>query len=88
MGEVSCGCFLFTALALRGAGSGCLLTVLGRGGEGREFRRANHTPSDSERDHVRQRNSRSSDYERERQKDTPHPEFSETTFRTKNPKRT
>lgn len=46
VGEVSCGCFLFTAAALRGAGSGCLLTVLGKGGEGREFRRANHTPSD------------------------------------------
>lgn len=35
VGEVSCGCFLFTVLVLRGAGSGCLLTVLGRGGEGR-----------------------------------------------------
>lgn len=29
--EVSCG-FLFIVLALRGAGTGCLLTTLGRGG--------------------------------------------------------
>lgn len=31
VGEVSCSCFLFTVLNLRGAGSGCLLTGLGRG---------------------------------------------------------
>lgn len=37
VGEVSCG-FLFTALALRGAGTGCLLTTLGRRGEGRRER--------------------------------------------------
>lgn len=35
MGEVSGDCFLFKTLVLRGAGSGCLLTGLGRGGEGR-----------------------------------------------------
>lgn len=33
VGEVCCG-FLFTVPALRGVGSGCLLTVLGRGGGG------------------------------------------------------
>lgn len=33
MGEVSGDCFLFKTLVLRGAGSGCLLTGLGRGGE-------------------------------------------------------
>lgn len=46
VGEVSGDCFLFKTLVLRGAGSGCLLTGLGRGGEGRVFRRANHRPSD------------------------------------------
>lgn len=46
MGEVSGDCFLFKTLVLRGVGSGCLLTGLGRGGEGRVFRRANHRPSD------------------------------------------
>lgn len=35
VGEVSGDCFLFKTLVLRGAGSGCLLTGLGRGGEGR-----------------------------------------------------
>lgn len=35
VGEVS---FLFLALALRGAGTGCLLTMLGRGGGGRRER--------------------------------------------------
>lgn len=34
MGEVRCGCFLLTVLALRGAGSGSLLTGLGKGGRG------------------------------------------------------
>lgn len=47
MGEVVCDTFLFTMLALRGAGSGALLEVLGGGwgeeGEGRQLRWANHT---------------------------------------------
>lgn len=34
MGEVSGDCFLFTVLALRGAGSGCLRAGLRRGGKG------------------------------------------------------
>lgn len=63
VGEVSCGCFLFTVLALRGVGSGSLLTVLGRGGEGREFRKANHTVWQSERD--RDRDKKETDRERD-----------------------
>jgi len=63
-------------LALRGAGSGCLLTVLGKGGEGREFRRANHTPSDRMKERERERETerkrerdRNKERERERERD-------------------
>lgn len=88
VGEVSCGCFLFTVLALRGAGSGCLLTVLGKGGEGREFRRANHTPSDRVKETERDRKTARAETDRwcERQDETPLPEFSETSEERRTPK--
>ncbi len=61
-----------------------MLTVLGRGGEGREFRKANHTPSDrmKEQETERDRKTVRAETDRERwyetQKETPLPEFNET----------
>lgn len=71
VGEVSCGCFLFTVLALRGVGSGCLLTVLGKGGERGESSGRQTTHHLTEWKRPRQRE-KETDRERwcERQTDT------------------
>lgn len=85
VGEVSCGCFLITVPALRGVGSGCLLTVLGRGERGRGERVQEGKP------HAIRQNEGAKEWDRKtaraetdrerwcgRQKETPLPEFNET----------
>lgn len=82
VGEV--GCFLFTALALRGAGSGCLLTVLGKGGRGERVQEGKpYAFRQNERAGDRERQETDRERWRERQRETPLPEFKETSSETR-----
>lgn len=85
VGDVSCDCFLFRTLTLRGMGSGCLLTVLWRGGEGRKIQEGQtiHHQTEWRRRKRRQTEKQREQWETERERETVLPELSETSSERK-----
>lgn len=77
VGEVSCG-FLFIVPALRGAGTGCLLTVLGREGEKGESSGGQTIRHETDSKSRRLRADKSESRHGWKRSETPLPEFGVT----------